>query len=98
MLYLRSFNRFILTSLALLGLSGASVNAALTPIVNPSFEHLIGQPSGWTDYNPSSIGFDQGTYPLEAKTVAVDDFYNPPGPIPPDGEEVGFGKRRNNLG
>lgn len=90
MLYLRSFSRFILISLALLGLSVSSVFAAIVPIINPSFELSLGQVDGWIDYNPNGISYGPGNYPPEAKTALVDDFYNPPGPIPPDLEEVAF--------
>ena len=82
------------TLLAILLLVGfvaplSSAHAALIPIVNASFELALGQAGGWTKYDPNGIGFVD-TYPPEAKTLTVDDFYNPPGPIPPDGTEVGY--------
>jgi hypothetical protein len=84
--------------IALIFLISSQVHAAAVTIVNPGFELTPGQSGGWTEYNPNGIGRDFGIYSPEAKTALVDDFYNPPGPIPPDLESVGFVYVGNDFG
>ena len=75
--------------IALTFLISGQVHAAPVNILNPSFEDdgvsVNGLPVNWDAYNASNGGF--GAYPPEAKTPAVDDFYNQD---PPDGEYVGY--------
>jgi len=81
------FNKMFFIALTLL-ISG-QVHAATVTILNPSFEDdgvaIDGLPDNWDAYNASNGGF--GTYPFNAKTPAIDDFYNQD---PPDGTYVAY--------
>ena len=90
MLYLRSFNRFILTSLALLGLSIPSAYAATVSIVNAGFEHPAAGsvsvvPHGWDLYDPDLIagpGTESTGYYNPGEVNDADDFYGVNVPAP----------------
>jgi hypothetical protein len=94
------FNKTLFIALTLL-ISG-QVHAASVTILNPSFEDdgmAVGVlPDNWDAYNAGNGGF--GTYPPEAKTPAVDDFYNNTGSVdvPPEGDYVEYTYIGDNFG
>jgi len=93
MLHFRSFNRYILISLVMLGLSIPSAYAATVSIVNAGFEDgdddsATGPPNGWELYDPSGIAvsYSLGYYNPDGINNADDFYYG----LPPEGDSVAW--------
>ena len=69
-------------------ISGQAYSASIS-IVNPSFENDFAAtplPNDWVEYDPHGTSVGTGNYAV----TTTADAYNPPGPVPPDGDNVAW--------